>query len=135
MVTSLNDEKQYRVVVSNGEHEIIADTTIQKGGAGSAMRPHELLEAALAACLNMTIRMYADKKGIPLTKITTRVTADRDRPGETIFRYSYAFDGCLTDRQLEGLHRVAAACPVQMTLANRITFISDYCSDPENISG
>jgi len=123
MVTCDNKKERYRVVVSNGRDEIASDTTDDKGGGGSAMRPHEFLEAALAACLNMTIRMHADREGIPLTKITTQVSADRSRPGHTIFRYSFDLEGALTNEQREGLQRVAEACPVRKTLSNAISFV------------
>lgn len=131
MVTSINENEHYRVVISNGEHEITADAPVLKGGSGSAMRPHQLLEAALASCLNITIRMYADKKGIPLSNIRTMVTADRSQIGETVFQYSYAFDGNMTDRQLERLQEIVAECPIQKMLANRISFKVDH-SEYEN---
>lgn len=110
------------MVISNGKHEIIADTIEEKGGGGSAIRPHELLEAAFAACLNMTIRMYADKKNIPLEKVITNVFADRSEPGKTVFRYSFSFEGEITNEQREELNKVAEGCPVKRTLSNQIYF-------------
>ena len=37
-----------------------SDNTPDKGGKGAGFRPHELLEAALACCMNMSVRMYAE---------------------------------------------------------------------------
>lgn len=132
MITGTSDAARYRVIVSNGTHEIPVDTTSDKGGAGSPLGPHELLEAALASCLRITIRKYADFKGIPLTNVTSKVTLDRSQDGQSVFRYSYSFDGDLTDQQREGVHRIATACPVQKTLSNAVSFMcenkySDSC--------
>ncbi len=124
MVTCENEEARYRVVISNGTHEIFADTTDTHGGGASAIRPHELLEGALAGCLNMTIRMYADKQGIPLTKVTTAVSADRTQPGKTVFKYSFSVEGAFTDEQREELDRIAENCPVHKTLSNAIEFVA-----------
>ena len=122
MIKGESEELRYRVAVSNGVHTIISDTTEEKGGGGSAIRPHELLEAAFAACLNMTIRMYADKKNIPLQKVITHVFADRSQPGKTIFHYSFSFTGEITDEQREALNRIVESCPVRKTLSNQLYF-------------
>ncbi len=124
MVTCENEEARYRVVISNGTHQIFADTTDAHGGGGSAIRPHELLEGALAGCLNMVIRMYADKQGIPMTKVFTTVSSDRTQPGKTIFTYSFSVEGSLTAEQREELAKVAGTCPVHQTLSHAIEIVA-----------
>lgn len=52
-------------------------TTPDKGGGNQGFRPHELLEAALATCMNIHLRMYAANHGIELGEVTTKVTLDR----------------------------------------------------------
>jgi putative redox protein len=123
MVICENEEARYRVVISNGKHEISADTSEDNGGGGSAIRPHELLEAAFASCLNMTIRIYADKANIPLTGVTTKVSTDRTQPGKTIFKYSFSIEGTLTNEQREELNRGAEECLVKKTLLSTIDII------------
>ena len=59
MVTTLSESHSYLTVFSNGKHTANADTTFDKGGSNLGFRPHELLEAALATCMNMHLRMYA----------------------------------------------------------------------------
>lgn len=56
------------------------DTTPDKKGANHGFRPHELLEAASASCMNMTFRMYAEIHAIPLAGMSVvlcRGTGDR----------------------------------------------------------
>jgi uncharacterized OsmC-like protein len=63
----------YRGVVRNRAHELASDAPITKGGGGAGFGAHELLEASLAACLNMAVRMHADARGIPLERVSTVV--------------------------------------------------------------
>src|SRR6266540_2895364 len=51
-----------------------ADTTVDKGGGSAGFRPHDLLEAALASCLTMSLRMCAEKYDIPFSEIRTKVS-------------------------------------------------------------
>jgi putative redox protein len=75
MISSTSDSPRYRTRFSDGTHEGIADTTADKGGNNGAFRPHGLLEAALATCVNMAVQMYADAHAIPLAGVTTMVNS------------------------------------------------------------
>jgi putative redox protein len=70
----------------------------------------------------MAVRMYADKHGIPLAGVTTRVKLDRSLPDETVFRYAVELGGDLTPEEEERLLLAARACPVRRTLSKRIRF-------------
>ena len=113
---------RYRTRFSDGEHESISDTTADNGGEYSGFRPHDLLAAALATCVNMTVRMYADHHGILLRGVTTNVSLDRTDPDEVVFRYEIELDGELTAEQQNRLSQAASACPVRKTLSRRIEF-------------
>jgi putative redox protein len=122
MICAKSESTRYQTRFSDGEHEGFSDTTADKGGQHSGFRPHDLLEAALAACVNMTVRMYADNHGIPLRGVTTNVSLDRTHPDETVFRYDVELDGELTAEQQDRLFHAANACPIRKTLSKRIRF-------------
>jgi putative redox protein len=122
MICAKSELTRYKTRFSDGEHECISDTTADKGGGASGFRPHHLLEAALATCVNMTVRMYAENHGIPLRGVTTNVSLDRTPPDEVVFRYEVALDGELTAEQQSKLIQAAGACPVRKTLSKRIKF-------------
>jgi len=122
MVRATSESTRYRTRFSDGPHEGIADTTADKGGQHSGFRPHDLLEAALAACVNMTVRMYADHHAIPLRGVTTKVSLDRSHPDEVVFRYDVDLDGELPQEQKDKLLLAAKACPVRRTLSKQIRF-------------
>jgi putative redox protein len=122
MICAKSQLARYQTRFTDGEHEGVADTTADKGGEHAGFRPHDLLEAALAACVNMSVRMYADHHGIPLRGVTAKVSLDRTDPGEVIFRYDLDLDGEFTDEQRNRLFQASRACPVRKTLSKRIRF-------------
>lgn len=124
MIRATGESTRYHTRFSDGEHEGIADTTADKGGQHAGFRPHDLLEAALAACVSMTVRMYADHHAIPLRGVTTKVNLDRSHPDEAVFCYDVDLDGELTPEQQDKLLHAAKACPVRRTLSKRIRFES-----------
>lgn len=133
MVVSKGEEPRYRTSFSNGSHAAFSDTTEEKGGQSSGFRPHELLEAALACCMNTSLRMYADRHGISLQGASTQVRLNRDRPDETVFEYEIELAGPLTGDERNRLMQVAETCPVRRTLSRKLSF--RVARDPEDVAG
>ncbi|HVP18542.1 MAG TPA: OsmC family protein [Spirochaetia bacterium] len=124
MVIASSEANPYLTRFSNGKQTTYADTTPDKGGGDLGFRPHELLEAALATCMNMHIRMYAASKGIEPGEVCTTVTLDRNSPSEAVFNYSIELSGQLDDEQRNKLLEIAESCPVHRTLSKRFSFRS-----------
>jgi putative redox protein len=80
------------------------------------------LEAALASCLNIYVRVCAKNKNIPLAGVVTEVNLERRDPGEVVFRYALELKGPLTEEQRWELIQAAQSCPVHQTLAGKISF-------------
>ena len=108
---------RYAATFSNGDYSAPADTTAEKGGGDAGFRPHDLLEAALATCLTMTLRMAADERGFPLETVSANVTLDRSAKDEVVFEYSIELQGELTDAQREELLEAAGGSSVRQTLS------------------
>jgi len=122
MITSTSLQNKYLARFSDGVHEALADTSTDHGGQFAGFRPHDLLEAALANCLGMTIRIAADARGIPLAGVTVRVLLNRDNKDENVFEYDIALAGDLTEAQRASLLRAAQGCPVKKLLAGPVSF-------------
>jgi putative redox protein len=122
LITTTQKQPRYLVQFSNGSHEASSDAPLVKGGQGEGFGPHELLEASLACCINMWIRMQADKQGIPIDGIAVSVTLKRDHPDEATFEYTVKLDESLPDEQQAELLRLADACPVRKTLLKKLSF-------------
>lgn len=125
MIVSTSTGIPYVTLFTDGRHEAKSDTTLENGGGGAGFRPHDMLEAALACCLNMSIRIYAEKREIPLTGARVKVTLHRDEPGRSVFKYRVDLEGDLTAAQRNELMEQATACPVGRTLSTEISICRD----------
>lgn len=94
------------------------DLDVEAGGTGLPV-PHQLLDAALAACTTLTLELYIKRKGWAIAAI--RVAVEHRKDGAT---YALArrieIDGTLDAEQRAALLRIAEACPVHKTLIGEI---------------
>lgn len=70
-VNTLNAEN-FRHSVNINNHELFTDLPKSLGGDDSAPSPHDYFDAALASCKALTVKLYAQKKDIPLTGVGLR---------------------------------------------------------------
>jgi len=120
----------YRTRMVTGEHDWIADEPTRVGGGDLGPNPFDMVNAGLAACTSMTLRMYADRKKWPLEGVTTRVSYEQISPpaGSATREKSGRFDrrvelvGELEADQRARLLEIADKCPVHrlLTVANQV---------------
>lgn len=105
----------YINLVQTGSHQFHADEPTNVGGDDAGPSPHELLQAALGACTAITLRMYANRKDMPLDHIG--VDIDHEVVDRTdVFHRAVTLDGALSDDEREKLMIIANKCPVHRTL-------------------
>ena len=63
--------------ITAGTHRFLADEPVAAGGLDSGPGPYDFLLAALGACTSMTLRLYADRKQLPLTRTRVRLRHSR----------------------------------------------------------
>jgi len=115
--------------VQSGPHHILADEPTKFGGTDKGLTPYGLVSAGLGACTSMTIRMYARRKGWPLSSVSVDIShakehaADAADPGAKVdhFDRTIWLEGDLTDEQRERLLEIADKCPVHRTLERAST--------------
>lgn len=112
-----------------------ADEPTGVGGTGLGPNPYELMQAALGACTSMTIRMYANRKNLPLTRVQVTVTHEKRDPqdGEATenaggkvdhFTRAITLEGDLDAAQRQRLLEIAGNCPVHRTLRSQASIDS-----------
>ena len=109
-------------VVIGGLHRLITDEPRHVGGDESGPAPHELLPAALAACVSTTLVMYARTKEWRLDDVRVEVGYDH-RSTPRRFEITIELGGDLDEAQLERLERVARSCPVRRSIETGFEFV------------
>jgi putative redox protein len=131
--------------VVTGHHHLLADEPESVGGFDAGPSPYDLLAAALGSCTSMTLRLYADRTGVDLDRVTVEVAhrkvhgADCDecvaggRARIDHFDRVIRLDGDLDDAARASLLRIADRCPVHRTLeatSHITTRLGDRGADP-----
>ena len=112
----------YRTAVRVGSHLVVADEPTGVGGTDTGPTPMELVAAALAGCLSITLRMVAQRKGWPLEGVETEVSIGKEaveggRPRDR-FDVGVKLLGPLDAGMRAELARIATRCPVHRILAH-----------------
>ncbi len=122
---------RYQQAMKFGPHVLIADEPASVGGNDAGPGPYEYLLMGLGACTSMTIRMYAERKQIPLENVQVRLNHSRihaedcsdcdTRMGmvDEITRY-ITLTGDLVQEDRQRLLEIADRCPVHRTLTSEI---------------
>jgi putative redox protein len=106
------------------EHHLVADEPVASGGEDAGPAPHDFLLAALGACTSMTVKMYAERKGWPLTSVEVKLSQAKENDVHVIKRHVH-FEGALDAEQRTRLLEIANKCPVHKTLTGQIRIDSD----------
>jgi len=120
----------FRTEIVAGGHSLVADEPISAGGANSGPTPYDLLVSALGACTGMTLRMYADRKKLPLDSIIVRLKHDKihaedcqdcEDPRSKIdfIEREIELNGDLDQPTRQKILEIANRCPVHKTLESR----------------
>ena len=121
------DQSRYKTKVFSGGHLIYVDEPAELGGTDEGMSPGALLLASLGSCTAITIRMYADRKEIPLEsiKIELAICKEEELSKETTISRKIEFTGELSDEQRSRLMVIADKCPIHKMLTNPIHILTN----------
>jgi len=121
----------YRTRFAAGGLTGLADTRKDGVGGTAGMRPHELLEAALATCMAITARMAIERMGIIEPKLGVRVWLDRSEAA-TVVNYGLAVDPRLDDLQRRALAECVERSRIRRTLTLPFAFaVHDLAADAD----
>jgi putative redox protein len=128
-------KSKFQQTVSIGPHRLLADEPVAAGGEDTGPGPYDFLLAGLGACTSMTMRMYADRKSLPLERTTVTLKHSKihaqdcaecetkegmlDQIDRTI-----AMEGALDAEQRKKLMEIADKCPVHRTLTSEIRILT-----------
>ncbi|WP_159009570.1 bifunctional alpha/beta hydrolase/OsmC family protein [Bradyrhizobium sp. S69] len=128
-------DSRFQNTVTVGPHHLLADEPAAVGGADSGPGPYDYVLAGLGACTSMTMRMYAERKSLPLDRVTvtlshSKIHAEDCAECETRVGMLDQFDrvismeGTLDAEQRKKLMEIADKCPVHRTLTSEIHIVT-----------
>ena len=126
---------KFQQTVSVGPHQLVADEPLAAGGDDSGPGPYDYLLAGLGACTSMTMRLYADRKSLPLERVTVtldhrKIHAEDCAECETKvgmldqIERVISIEGTLDAEQRTKLMEIADKCPVHRTLKSEIRIVT-----------
>jgi len=126
---------KFQQTVSIGPHHMMADEPIAAGGEDTGPGPYDLVLAGLGACTSMTMRMYAERKSLPLERVTVTLKhskiyaedcADCETKAGMLDRIErvIAMEGALDAEQRKKLMEIADKCPVHRTLTSEVHIVT-----------
>src|SRR3954469_17480387 len=128
-------DSKFQQTVTIGPHNMLADEPVAAGGEDSGPGPYDYLLAGLGACTSMTMRLYADRKTLPMERVTvtlqhSKIHAQDCAECETkagmldqVDRV-IAMEGNLDAEQRKKLMEIADKCPVHRTLTSEIHIVT-----------
>jgi uncharacterized OsmC-like protein/alpha-beta hydrolase superfamily lysophospholipase len=118
---------KFQQEIMSGPHRFLADEPVSVGGLDSGPGPYDLLLASLGACTAMTVRLYAERKRLPLERVSVRLSHNKIHAEDCencetkegmIDRIDRAItlEGALDAEARQRLMEIADKCPVHRTL-------------------
>jgi uncharacterized OsmC-like protein/fermentation-respiration switch protein FrsA (DUF1100 family) len=126
---------KFQQTVAIGPHRLLADEPVAAGGEDSGPGPYDFLLAGLGACTSMTMRLYAERKSLPLERVTvtlrhSKIHAEDCAECETKtgmldqIERVITIDGALDAEQRTKLMEIADKCPVHRTLTSEVHIVT-----------
>jgi len=126
---------KFQQTVTVGPHRLLADEPVAAGGDDTGLAPYDLLLAGLGACTSMTMRLYAERKSLPLERTTVRLRhskihaedcAECETKGGMLDQIERVImmEGPLDTEQRKKLIEIADKCPVHRTLTSEVRILT-----------
>jgi uncharacterized OsmC-like protein/alpha/beta superfamily hydrolase len=117
--------------VRAGRHVLMAGEPVAVGGDDVGPGPYDYLLAALGACTSMTMRLYAERKGIKAERFSVRLSHRRVHAADCAdcetkegnigeITRDIVIDGDVPEAARARLMEIADRCPVHETLTHEI---------------
>jgi len=129
---------KFQQQVLSGPHRMLADEPVDYGGLDSGPSPYDYVSIGLGACTSMTLRMYAEHKGLDIGQISVSVdhakihAADCADCGEgregriDRFERKISIKGDVDTEIRSKLLEIADKCPVHRTIESGAAVVTRF---------
>ncbi|SDR79397.1 putative redox protein [Polaribacter sp. KT25b] len=119
--------KNYLAEAKTRNHFLTIDEPVASGGDDNGPTPVEYLLTAVGGCVSITLRMYAERKGWNVGKITVNVFQKEEQTSEGIKKWleeDISFENEITEDQKKRLLVIAGKCPVAKMVKGETEIVS-----------
>jgi putative redox protein len=134
VIATIGTEK-YKCTVTWRHGKFIADEPESSGGKEKGPDPYTLLLSSLGTCTLATLRMYIDRKGWDIPKISVSVNMYqevRDGKKVTVIDRDLNFLSPVTGEQRERMVQIAKVCPISKILEGEVQVRTFAYSDNDD---
>ncbi len=121
MMVSKSLDGNYLTEISNGTYNLYADNA----EAAQSLHPHEFIESALAACMNITTRMVLDRMSLKYEGVEVKVLLTRKTKEETKIEYKIDIKGDIDEAVKKQITDKVFNCPVRRILTSHIEVVEE----------
>jgi putative redox protein len=123
-VITVKQTGKMSVTASNEQHQIISDVAASLGGEDAGLNPHELIEAALAACSTLTIELYAKRKNWDVSNMVVEVKIVEETKEASRIDRKITFGPQNSPEERQRITEIANKCPIHNLLQSKITIMT-----------
>jgi putative redox protein len=132
VVVAETGDGKFTQIVRVGRHRLRADEpTSMPGGLDTGPSPYDYLLAGLGACTSMTLRLYAERKQLPLERVLVHLKREKIHANDCAdcetregmldqIERTLELTGALAASQRQRLLEIADKCPVHRTLTSEV---------------
>ena len=115
--------------VTSGPHTMLGDEPVEREGGDAGPAPFDYLLAALGTCTSITMRMYADRKGMDLGQISVRLEYIRDKDRGRITR-EVSVSAAISEERRARLADIIERTPVTLAIKQGLAITSTVSAPP-----
>ena len=114
-----SNNSRYGQDVTIRQFQLTADEPPTLGGDDTGPAPFEWILVGLGSCKAITLKMYAERKGWNLERVTVDLTYE-SHEGDPFITAHLTLEGDLNDEQRQRLREISDRCPAHKLLTTPV---------------
>ena len=113
-------EEHWLGEVTSGKHQLMTDKPESFGGQDLGLAPYDFVCSGLISCTMITLRMYAQHKGLELGEFVVEANFNANKEGKEWIQRRLSFVNPLSDELKQKVLDICQKTPVTKTLLRSV---------------
>lgn len=113
-------EEHWLGEMSSGKHQLLTDKPESFGGQDLGLAPYDFICSGLISCTMITLRMYAQHKGLELGEFVVEANFNANKEGKEWIERRLSFVQPLSDELKQKVLDICQKTPVTKTLLRSV---------------